>query len=537
MFHVLIVEDEMLVRHGLKSMVNWSKYNMTIIADASNGLEAWEIYQKERPDLIITDIKMPIMDGIELISKIRSEDTDTKIVILSCMEEFQLVRKAMSLGVSEYILKLTMSNEEIENILKKISDELNKSNNSSDFTSISEPEKNLIKENLFKDYLFNDRYTEKEFSSKLSKLGSFLTSSRLVVCVMEVMHYNRMKEEFKDERGYRIRSSVFNIASDILKSYNNGEIIHDNDGRHIIFLSFEDAVSEQKVFESLGRIIDKIIDNLKMYFSISASFGVSGINSGFQLLFPMYGEALKNLESKFYSGSGVFFHFNADNVKEPTAQKLSKLINSPEIKDHYDPFTLQNYNAIVQSLIENLPESCNLFYSEFCKILQQTLSLLNITGKDVSQFLASFTDRLKSSETIDDMIDLYVSFLRELNTIKNSQNINNKVISDAIDYIEKNYMTDISLHDVAGRIGLSPNYLSSLFKKELQINYCDYLINIRIEKAKQMLLKSDLKLYEIAEKTGFSDNTYFCKTFKKLTGMSPKDFKKEKINKVFGKVI
>lgn len=109
---ILIVEDEVLVRCGLRSMVNWEKLGLDVIGDASNGKEALEIYEKEKPDIVMTDIKMPVMDGLELIEKIREQDQSTRIVLLTCYEEFSYLMRAMKLGVSDYILKLKMKQKQ-----------------------------------------------------------------------------------------------------------------------------------------------------------------------------------------------------------------------------------------------------------------------------------------------------------------------------------------------------------------------------------------------------------------------------------------
>ena len=119
MYRVVIVEDEMLVRMGLKNSIQWDKFNMCVIADVANGKLAWEICQKEMPDLIITDIKMPVMDGMELIQKIREKDSEVAILILSCLEEFDLLRKAMSFGVVDYILKIDHDGGRDRNGIKK----------------------------------------------------------------------------------------------------------------------------------------------------------------------------------------------------------------------------------------------------------------------------------------------------------------------------------------------------------------------------------------------------------------------------------
>lgn len=117
---VLIVEDEVLVREGLKSVIGWDKLGMEVVGDAANGRQALEIYERERPDIVLTDIRMPVMDGLELIARIREEDKKTGIVILTCYEEFGYLQEALRMGVSDYILKLKMKPAEIEAAMAKV---------------------------------------------------------------------------------------------------------------------------------------------------------------------------------------------------------------------------------------------------------------------------------------------------------------------------------------------------------------------------------------------------------------------------------
>lgn len=124
MFTVLIVEDEVLVSISIKNMIDWAKLDMCVIGEAQNGKDAYELYQREKPNLVITDIKMPVMDGLQLISKIREKDKQTKIIILTCYDEFDLVHKALMLGVSDYILKLRITTKEIEPVLQKVHSEM-----------------------------------------------------------------------------------------------------------------------------------------------------------------------------------------------------------------------------------------------------------------------------------------------------------------------------------------------------------------------------------------------------------------------------
>ena len=124
MYKVMIVEDEMIVRAGIRMTVDWAALDLELVLEAGNGAAAWESYREQRPDIIITDLKMPVMDGMTLIQKIREFDQDTRIIILSNLEEFNMIRQAITLNVSDYLLKLTMTKEDIHRVLGKVKQEI-----------------------------------------------------------------------------------------------------------------------------------------------------------------------------------------------------------------------------------------------------------------------------------------------------------------------------------------------------------------------------------------------------------------------------
>ena len=126
MYTVLIVEDEILVSVGLRNMIDWSDVNMQVIGEAQNGKQGLQMYYEYKPDIILTDLKMPVMDGMEMIEQIRRHDTTTKIIVLSCHEEFELVRQAFKMGISEYILKVEILPEELKKILQRVQHDLEK---------------------------------------------------------------------------------------------------------------------------------------------------------------------------------------------------------------------------------------------------------------------------------------------------------------------------------------------------------------------------------------------------------------------------
>ena len=247
MYRVLIVEDEMLVRSGLKNSIDWKKFGMEIIAEASDGQAAWEIYQRERPDLIITDLKMPIMDGMELIAKIREQDVLTKIVILTCLDQFDLVCKALSLKVSDYIFKLDMSNAQLEAVLERIRNELDKQNTfGAEFPELM-THIAAVKEHIFKDYMFEFLYSDNEFSVLVEKLKLRLSPSRIMMAVMEIDNFEKHEADLTQRRDTGSRLTILDLLSRELVNADRGEVFQNNRKQYVILLSFSDITSERDV--------------------------------------------------------------------------------------------------------------------------------------------------------------------------------------------------------------------------------------------------------------------------------------------------
>jgi len=210
MYRVLIAEDEVFVRLGLKMSVEWEKMDMRVIADAANGQQAWDIYEKEHPDIILTDIRMPVMDGMELIRRIRERDRETRIVILSCLEEFQLVREAISMGVSDYILKLTMTPEDMEKILQKVRTELESIRGSRKEQGEVSPEE---KKRVLLDFFYYDSYDMESVKRRLERLALPFGQKNLLMAILEVDNYGRLQSRFKDEYGLLVSSAISNVLN------------------------------------------------------------------------------------------------------------------------------------------------------------------------------------------------------------------------------------------------------------------------------------------------------------------------------------
>jgi len=531
MFNVMIVEDEMLVRLGFKNSIPWEKYDMTICADAANGHEAWDYYHNiARPDVIITDLRMPEMNGMELIKRIRENDTQTRIVILSCLEDFDLVRQAMQLNVSNYILKLTMTEKEIDKVLLGVREELGQQQS-------LETSKGLIrnphsmKENIIKNFLFYNLYTEEEFIHHIANLKLRLNPVRLIVGMMEIDHFKKVQAKFKDEKGELVRATILNVLNELLAGSQRGEVVGDDEKRYLFIFSFRDKVSESQILEELHHILTHIQKLLDRFFNISATFGISGMRNEYSSLRSLYQESVNAIDHKYFYGNGRFI-FNKetkpDKLDDIVKQKLLKLSDKWAVLEKNDQMEME---TIVQAFYSD-----GRFHREqdirklFLRFPHTSSLSVYLDEMEVTKLDSSYGEEMQKCDTLDESIDMFGQCLDELVSIRSKKVQLSKEVALVVQYIKNRFDSDISLQQIAEELELTPNYVSALFKKELDVSFSEYLNRVRMEKAKELLLKTNLKSYEIADQVGFSDDSYFSRAFKKHVGVRPNGFRRLWVN-------
>lgn len=534
MYKVMIVEDEMLVRIGLKNSVDWSKFGMEVTADFPDGQAAWDYYKREKPDLVITDIRMPKMDGMELIANIRGQDKDTRVVVLSCLEEFDLARKAMSLGVSSYILKLTMTEEEIESVLSAVREELELRKGqliSKDEDAITSTNMELMKEKMFKDFLFYNIFSAEEFGSFAAQYGLRLSPSRLVFCLMEVDSYSRLKDKFRDNQGHLIKMTLLNILGEIMIAHKRGEAMHLEEKRYAIVFDFGDVTSEQAINQEVHAILSRVKEVIQTYFNGSVSFGISGVRGGYQLLPKLYAEANKALENKFFLGPGHMLKAGQAVSMNAIRTRLESLRAYPAFRSLLSPTKLKEYDEYIDELAKENAGDRRTIEVMLFQLAQWVSTNLYDHHQNEKTLLVTMTENLEDCDTLPDMLDQVTSYIEEVTEQAHNRLQMSDEIAKAIQFIKQNYTDNISLQIVADHVGLSFSYLSNLFKRELQISFIDYLNRYRIERAKELLSSSQLKSYDIAVQVGFSpEYTYFSKVFKKVTGLNPNEYRRKMLS-------
>jgi two-component system, response regulator YesN len=523
LYRVIIVEDELLVRMGLKNSINWGKFGMQIVADAADGQTAYELYEKLKPDLIITDLNMPVMSGMVLISKIREKDKAIKIVILTCLEEFELARKAVSLGVTDYILKHMMTEDQIDVMLSGIGRELSANKYSRAVYELNEANAEIIKEKRIKDLIINNRYSDEAAAILSKKFDICDKGTKTLLCILRISHYDRVKSPI-------VRDSVLNMLNDAILYYRKEYILLEDDGYFIVLLGYEQNAGDRAVLNETALILKDIDSSIKRLVDTTASFGLSGLSSDIRQLHDMYLQAMFSLENRFFGGAGVYGAMLPFDRDQAVREKTEEMLKSYEKTTPGTAGLFSEYFSKIRSIAGGSSKTRAEYLDAYGMLIQWVASAAKIPGEGnekMTHIAVSAIESIQHSNTIDEILRALYVFFTQFSTLFRKKQITSREVKQAVDYIETNFSSDLSLQGVAEYVSLSPNYLSTLFKKEINASFTDYLTEIRIEKAKELLLDTYLKTYEIADSVGYNENAYFCKTFKKVTGKTPSEFRRQ----------
>lgn len=511
-------------------MIDWEDIGFTVVAEASNGEQGEEQYKKNVPDVIITDIKMPKKDGLWLIEEIRKENSEAIILVLTCFDEFSYVRKALKAGANDYILKSEVEDEELRAVMESIKNKLDKRSKKTKIQNKTKTNRNAIKRSLLNDMIKADFNFDDKIIERCSAEGFCITNTKFAfVNIAMNEEIFQIISEKKSLR--RINNAIVHIIIDQLVD-KNIEYIYNNFMKKYIFLISSPILN----IAQLKRIFTSVNNAAKQYFNIPLNIVYTNPFDNIKNVPSIYKECVEKSQMFFYSN-----------------EELSLIINSEDISfQNANVFDLKKeYNKIFNEYIgqENFHNTEKLIY-EICdyfnknKINPKIVKIFysNLIGDIFNRYKQFFDGseeiknyeyyhyKIVNSENMRSIVSLLLEFTRkviaEIGHIKYSSS--KLITSRALNYIENNYDTKISLEDVANELNLSKHYLCNVFKKEKGETMSLYINKLRIEKAKKMLLKTDCKIKEIFEEVGFSNQQYFSKVFKKITGITIVEYRENK---------
>jgi two-component system response regulator YesN len=500
---VILADDEPIIVRGLKKIINWKKLNIQIVGTAFNGLEALQLVREKDPDILISDINMPEMTGIDLLRALKNEKSRTQVIFISGFHEFEYAHAALKYGAKDYLLK-PINEKQLE---QAIMDSVNRENQ---FI--------LREEHQVTSILKINELIAHEFPMDLKGFFS------IVNCQIK---QNSPEILNKGEKNILHFSSI-NLIKDFLSNLENHWIIEENNNIFLLLYHKEkDSLIHLQNF-LFDKIVNIIKDNLNEIILISAGKIVDTIKS----INKSYETSLEVMNLRYYYGTKAVLRYVKRVENRYTIEDLfteqSKIIDSLQKSDREIKYKVDCYLKVLKDISFGKKEVtlsyCLGTLLSIKKIFddQKFFSpTLLFNEKEILKELNELESFEKLCTWMNDFINKIFEDIRKLQDEKIHRDIH-KIKS----YIADHYNENIKLQDLSNLIYLHPNYLSGYFKKQTGQNFKDYLTEIRMIEAEKLLLYSDLKVYEIAEHVGFTDYRHFSSVFKKKFDINPGEYKK-----------
>ena len=521
-YKVFLVEDEVVTREGIRDNVDWNANGFEFCGEATDGDMALPLIQAIKPDVLITDIKMPFMDGLQLSKIIRERMPWVKVIILSGHDEFEFAREAIKLGVNEYLLK-PITVQEMHKVLQKIATQLDHEK--------SEQE-NLIKlqgqleENqaILRERLLLQVVTGSITSTEAIEQGQPLGLDLVARCYSIVILRIEMRDR-SEKFDYAKYQHVQGIVSGLIGS---------NPDIYLLKKDWEELVLLMKgnipqYLEEEGNLLLGSIKNELENTGYRLSIGVGSQKNRIADIYQSFLEAFVSIQNAADREKG-----NANQVVEKA--ELLKINKSAVetylncgIKEDCEEF----FNAYIQPLGETVLKSYLIKNYIFMDVVLATAKLVNGLGGNIDVVipeLNSIETILAEIKTIEQLKDQTCQILVKALSFRDSQTSgqHTRVIGQAKEYIDKHYMEpNLSLYEIASQVNLSSSHLSAVFSQGTCQTFKEYLTTTRINKAKEILRSSSLSSNDIAYQVGFNDPHYFSYVFKKNTGFSPTEFRSQ----------
>jgi len=523
MYRVLIADDEEFDLQGLQRFIPWSQLGIDIAAAVNSGYAALDVIQENRIDILVSDIRMPNMSGLELARKALEKLPDLEIVFISGYEDFQYAKQALDLNAASYILK-PVNDAELTEVIYKLKTRLDQKNKRKQTELEYEHIAPMIKHQIVHDLLLE--MIDPDECLKLAKkinLPDQDTCFRAVV--VEIDDFSWKLSSYEEGERERLLHSLLDKISGLCKDSN---LTH-----YCKITPYRIALIVNEEIEYLKTVFEYWLQVIACNFPLTITIGIGNTAASPAMLKESLHQAERALDYKMFSGKSKVMLYS--ELEETQLQDTIRF----ELQLDALFMSLSNYDLVrINDEIEKLFDLVQGFRS---KITVQHFIIVLIVKLD--EYLHTLNENIYCMLEIDiknleilfqfETIGDIRSWLRrrlfelsELLQLKKEKG-NQKLISEVTHYIEELLHTNITLRDIANKFSFSPNHLGFLFKENTGKSFTDYIIGLRMEKARRLLQNPKLKVFEVADQVGYKNLTYFCRQFRKEYGVSPGDYRKQ----------
>lgn len=497
MYKVLIVEDMDLTREDIMGLVDWQKYGFSLVPDARNGKIGLEHAMRYQPDIIITDIKMPVMTGLDMVQELKRQGSQAAVILLTAYEEFELAKRALQMGVQTFILKYEIDGETLLRELNRCVEQLKSRRNVQDLK---------IRQKILE--VLRGNVNGLPQSDPLPGWGG-----RTNLILLRKLD-QAPAAEFSEES-----------LQDMLEQSRPGEklrLLRLNPQEFVVLRQDKAFLSDMRQKESVREFAACVLDEMQRFISIPMAAAIGGTAGKNGELAECFRKAEKRMQGYVFAGPGAILEMEAEQTKKPVPENL--MVEMEQIANGLAEDEYEMVRSGLKELRTALVQSRNLYWLR--KAEERLMYLITHRAMQTkAEELEEGITCLKENY-IELRLSVFMERYEELISMleKRARYRYSGKVRYIRSYVQENYAKEISLNYLAEELNMNPIYLSALFKKETGMTFSAWLTKVRIERAIELLRQGDYKIYEISEMVGYQTIQYFSKVFKKETGKNPKDF-------------
>ncbi|NLU32195.1 MAG: response regulator [Clostridiaceae bacterium] len=530
MYRAIIVDDEELVCKGLRKYFDWSEYNIEILGDFPDGQKAYQ-YVRENPiDLLITDVRMPHMDGITLATHVRELYPDVKIIFVSGYDDVAYLKKALKVDAIDYILKsidLDELRETVSRVVKIMDAENARKKELADMEELLNQSFPLLQERLLLTLIRDDPEDQANIRERMEFLNIPLDDERsYCVLVLQLQRYYSLYSGMTERERQLISLKIQEECRKIGMKYGEAVCFKSRTSEYVMIISLDEEGYEDKLLQ----VSEEIQTFIRDYMDGSVYIGISSMFTG-----------LKNIKTAYTNAVNAISNRYLLDDKLPIS--IDKYVTDSEMKDFREKARKDLLECLSQGDTERIADVLNELFArigeEFDHNDQQNLMIyllllpsgiindLKVRTENAYSNQRAILEQFLCCKDFHEQCDFIQSMYTQVASLMQnlSKTHSNAIIDQVRRMIEERYKEQISISTLAEEVYLTPTYLCVLFKQTTGSTINEYLTMTRLEKAKQLLADSNIKLYDVCYEVGYLSPSYFSRLFKKYVGISPSEYR------------
>lgn len=525
-YGVMVVDDDAMMRMNLRMIIDWESEGFLLLGEAENGEKAKLLMQEQNPDIVITDMKMPVLDGVGLIRALRELPNPPQVIALSSYDDYTLVREAMRLGAVDYLLKTDLTADKLLQVLRPLRKDTSVRRQT---VKVDALRANLVKNMISRFFLSDDDLTSQLQQAAVSFHGDG------VWCLVIKADIEHMESE---EEYHTICLSLINIAEEIARDYLDAFCAEGFTGEFYLLGSFRET--EPQAQQRVRSMAERLAKMLEQYLDLMVSIGIS---SGAQTV------------------QGLFHACRQARLAARQAALLEQTVALPEQVQEIGPDGLTQQYRVLRLLpqldqalsigdMEQIHIVLDTFRIELCSLRVPIAARRQITAEllvnlreslkryDWEKYVPAVTAQqqfeelahIRNTNELMDWLEVLEATLCDGLT-EATKNGHSAEVTQVQQYIDMHFAEELVLPQLAKQLNITPGYLSTRMKRELGMTFSEYVLHVRMEHAKQLLEQGKLHIYEVAAQVGYSNPYYFNTLFKREFGCSPGQYSRKRMQK------